>query len=477
MKKILVVLMCIVFLQSCKVANSIDEYQKLKTIEETEDYGPLGDFLKTLPKTEEENAQSPYNELTAFITGRNQILSSNYKEGFETLARFVFTYPSSYYESEASYLLGQALIYMVENDPLYIENFYTNLLSEGIVEGEENNDDSVTDLGTSLKNIYSQLGIIVKDGKYSFNGYTFDRILQDEESAFPLKDFAYYFSIRHRFSSIEKEEDKGKFITNINYLKRFSDRYRTSVLQESLLNNKSYFPDVLPFDLTANEKKNYNDTVETVKKRISAIKAVFEEEYYVIGNGVIIRDRIPAITPGKEKELYRLYNYDFVTVLNKTNVYNAKEREREDWALVRYDTYYGPIVGWSYLRYMTNNIQNMEDVFDNYKSAMNSYKNYDYLKASDFFSYILNNPQTNYFTDKSVYFLWKVNNKIGELVSSKNNPYYKYVLDYPKYFYYNTNNNVLQSSTLLYNYLIKILPTNPYRFVISGDSEAEYSVD
>ena len=150
MKKILVVLMCIVFLQSCKVANSIDEYQKLKTIEETEDYGPLGDFLKTLPKTEEENAQSPYNELTAFITGRNQILSSNYKEGFETLARFVFTYPSSYYESEASYLLGQALIYMVENDPLYIENFYTNLLSEGIVEGEENNDDSVTDLGTSL---------------------------------------------------------------------------------------------------------------------------------------------------------------------------------------------------------------------------------------------------------------------------------------------------------------------------------------
>ena len=199
--------------------------------------------------------------------------------------------------------------------------------------------------------------------------------------------------------------------------------------------------------------------------------------YYVIGNGIIIRDRIPAVTPGREKELYKLYNYDFVTVLNKTNVYNAKEREREDWALVRYDTYYGPIVGWSYLRYMTNNIQNMEDVFDNYKSAMNSYKNYDYLKASDFFSYILNNPQTNYFTDKSVYFLWKVDNKIGELVSSKANPYYNYVLDYPKYFYYNTNNNVLQSSTLLYNYLIKILPTNPYRFVISGDSEAEYSVD
>ena len=472
MKKILIILMSVILFQSCKVANSINEYQKLKTIEDTEDYGPLGNFLKTLPKNEEENTQSPYNELTAFIKGRNQILSSNYKEGFETLARFLFTYPSSYYESEASYLLGQALIYMVENEPSYIEEFYTQLLSEGIVEGEENNDDeTVVNLENSLKNIYSQLGIIVKDGKYSFNGYTFDRILQDEESAFPLKDFAYYFSIRHRFSNIETEDDKAKFITNITYLRRFSDRYRTSVLQESLLNNKSYFPDVLQFTLTASEKKNYDETIKAVKERINSIKAIYEEEYYVIGNGIIIRDRIPAVTPGREKELYKLYNYDFVTVLNKTNVYNAKEREREDWALVRYDTYYGPIVGWSYLRYMTNNVQNMEDVFDNYKSAMNSYKNYDYLKASDFFSYILNNPQTNYFTDKSVYFLWKVNNKIGD------NPYYKYVLDYPKYFYYNTNNNVLQSSTLLYNYLIKIMPTNPYRFVISGDSETEYSVD
>ena len=473
----IIILISVIILNSCKMANSLNEYQKLKTIENTDDYEPLGSFLKTLPKTEEENAQSPYNELTTFITGRNQILSSNYKEGFETLARFLFTYPSSYYESEASYLLGQALIYMVENDPSYIEQFYTQLLSEGIVEGEENNDDAVTNLNASLKNIYNQMGIVVKDGQYSFNGYTFDRILQDEESAFPLKDFAYYFSIRHRFSKIENENDKARFITNITYLRRFSDRYRTSVLQENILNNKSYFPDDLPFTLTANENKNYQDTIKTVTKRINDIKPVFEEEYYVLGNGIVIRDRIPALNNNTEKELYKLYNYDFVTVLNKTNVYNSREREREDWALVKYDTYYGPIIGWSYLKYMTNNIQGMSDIFENYKSAMNSYKNYDYLKSSDFFSYILNDPQTNYFTDKSVYFLWKVNNKIGELVSSKSNPYYKYVLDYPKYFYYNTNNNVLQSSTLLYNYLVKILPNNPYRFVISGDSEAEYSVD
>ncbi|WP_295154509.1 hypothetical protein [uncultured Brachyspira sp.] len=478
-KKLLgiIILICIMIFNSCKAVNSINDYKKLKSIQKTEDYGPLGNFLKTLPKTEEEDSQSPYNELRTFITGRNQILSSNYKEGFETLARFLFTYPSSYYESEASYLFGQALIYMVENEPLYIEEFYTRLLSEGIIEGEENNDDAVMNLNDSLKKIYSQMGITVKDGKYSFNGYTFDRILQDEESVFPLKDFAYYFSIRHRFSEIKDENDKAKFNTNITYLKRFSDRYRTSVLQENILNNQSYFPDNLPFTLNANENKNYQDTIKTVQKRIEDMMPLFEEEYYIIGNGIIIRDRIPAINQGTEKELHKLYNYDFVTVLNKTNVYNSKEREREDWALVKYDTYYGPIIGWSYLRYMTNNIEGMADIFENYKSAMNSYKNYDYLKSSDFFSYILNNNQTNYFTDKSVYFLWKVNNKIGELVSSKSNPYYKYVLDYPKYFYYNTNNNVLQSSTLLYNYLVKILPNNPYRFVISGDSEAEYSVD
>ena len=53
MKKILIILMSVILFQSCKVANSINEYQKLKTIEDTEDYGPLGNFLKTLPKTEE----------------------------------------------------------------------------------------------------------------------------------------------------------------------------------------------------------------------------------------------------------------------------------------------------------------------------------------------------------------------------------------------------------------------------------------
>ena len=230
------------------------------------------------------------------------------------------------------------------------------------------------------------------------------------------------------------------------------------------------------FELSQREKTDYDNTVKTVRERIEKIKPAFEEDYYIIGNGIIIRDRIPAIE-GRENELFKLNNYDFVKVLNKTNVYNARDREREDWALVRYDTYYGPIIGWSYLRYMTNNFNNIEEVFESYKSAMNNYKNYDYLKSADYFSYVLSQAETNYFTDKSVYFLWKVNNKIGELVSSKNNPYYDYVLNYPKYFYYNTNNSTLHSSTLLYNYLIKIMPSNPYRFVISGDSEAEYSVD
>ena len=462
---------------SCKVKDSIDEMQKLRTIEKTEDYGALSDFLRALPKNQQENAQTPYNEINTFLKGRNEILSSNYKDGFETLARFLFTYPSSYYESEASYLLGQALIFMIENNPLYVEEFYKKLITEGIVEGEENSEESnATNQSNALKNIYNQMGIIERKGVYSFNGYVFDRIVQDSESVFPLKDFAYYFSIRHRFKNINSKEDKESFITNVNYLRRFSDRYRTSVLQENILNNKSYFPESLPFELNAREKADYDNTIKTVRERIEKIKPAFEEDYYIIGNGIIIRDRIPAIE-GRENELFKLYNYDFVKVLNKTNVYNARDREREDWALVRYDTYYGPIIGWSYLRYMTNDFNNIEEVFESYKSAMNNYKNYDYLKSADYFSYVLSQSETNYFTDKSVYFLWRVNNKIGELVSSKNNPYYDYVLNYPKYFYYNTNNSTLHSSTLLYNYLIKIMPSNPYRFTISGDSEAEYSVD
>ena len=475
-KTLLIISILIMLFSNCKFKDSIEEYKKLKTIEKEEYNEPLSNFLKKLPKIEEENSQSPYNELTTFLKGRNQILSSNYKDGFETLARFLFTYPSSYYESEASYLLGQSLIYMLSNNPLYIKEFYTKLISEGIVDNGENSYNIVTDINDSLENIYRQIGIVVKDGKYYFNGYIFDRILNDEESIFPLKDFAYYFSIRHRFSNINTENDKQKFITNINYLKRFSDRYRTSILQDSILNNKSYFPDTLKFQLTEQEIKNYNDIIKTVKDRIENIKAEYEESYYVIGNGVIIRDRIPAISVGKENELYHLYNYDFVTVLKITNIYNAKEREKEDWALVKYDTYYGPIIGWSYLRYMTNHIEN-ENIFSNFKSAMNSYKNYDYLKASEFYSYILNQSKTNYFTYKSVYFLWKANNKIGELVSYKNTVYYNYVLNYPKYFYYNTNTSALQSSTLLYNYLVKVVPNSSYRFVISGNSEAEYSLD
>ena len=473
---LIIILFVILFLISCKVKDSIDEMQKLRSIEKTEDYGALSDFLKSLPRTQDENAQTPYNEINTFLKGRNEILSSNYKDGFETLARFLFTYPSSYYESEASYLLGQALIFMIENNPLYVEEFYKKLITEGIVEGEENSEVDATNQSNALNNIYNQMGIIERNGAYSFNGYVFDRIVQDSESVFPLKDFAYYFSVRHRFKNINSREDKGSFITNVNYLRRFSDRYRTSVLQESILNNKSYFPESLPFELNQREKKDYDNTIKIVRERIEKIKTNVEKDYYIIGNGIVIRDRIPAID-GRENELFKLYNYDFVKVLNKTNVYNSRDREREDWALVRYDTYYGPIIGWSYLRYMTNNFQNMEEIFESYKSAMNNYKNYDYLKSADYFSYVLSQSETNYFTDKSVYFLWRVNNKIGELVSSKNNPYYDYVLNYPKYFYYNTNNSTLHSSTLLYNYLIKIMPSNPYRFTISGDSEAEYSVD
>lgn len=466
---ILIAILSIFIFVSCK------DKVKVKGVEAGEDYNNLNTFLRSLPRAQIEKAQSPYNEMTTFLKGRDEIAAGKYKEGFETLARFLYTYPSSYYESEATYLLGEAVIYMVKSNPGYISEFYSKLNKEGIVEGESDEKDMQPE-NFSLKEIYNKLGIRESEGSYYFNGAPFSRIVRDTENTFPLKDFAYYFSIENRFSVIESPEDKEAFITNVRLISQFSDRYRTSVLQEAILNNKSYFPSTLPFSLTVKEKKSYDDTIRTVENRIEDIRPETEKSVYVIGNGIIVRDRIPAISTNTEKELYKLYNYDFVTILKETNVYNRKARENENWVLVRYDTYYGPIIGWSYAQYMTNDSSN-NDVFSNYKIAMTSYNNYDYLKASDFFSYILSYPETNYFTDKSAYFLWKVNNKIGELVSSKDSTYYKYVLSYPKYFYYNTNSSVLQSSTLLYNYLIKIMPESPYRFVISSDSDTEYNVD
>ena len=89
---LIIISFVIMFVLSCRVKDSIDEIQKLRTIEKTEDYGALSDFLKSLPKNQQENAQTPYNEINTFLKGRNEILASNYKEGFETLARFLFTY-------------------------------------------------------------------------------------------------------------------------------------------------------------------------------------------------------------------------------------------------------------------------------------------------------------------------------------------------------------------------------------------------
>ena len=59
---LIIISFVIMFILSCKVKDSIDEMQKLRTIEKTEDYGALSDFLKSLPKNQQENAQTPYNE-------------------------------------------------------------------------------------------------------------------------------------------------------------------------------------------------------------------------------------------------------------------------------------------------------------------------------------------------------------------------------------------------------------------------------
>ena len=478
MKKTIIIIFQLIFITilSCSEKDTTGQIQN-SILDADESSNILKDFLKSLPKDEAKSSRSPGTELSMFLKGRDAVMSKNYREGFESLAEFLYLYPSSYYESEAAYLLGKSVIYMLGSDPLYIKEFYLNLSKQtSEYDTEEFSNDST--LGNfSIDDIYNQLGITVSDEEdLSFNGAPFSRIVNEDDSIFLLKDFAYYYSIRHRFSKIETENDKERFNTNVMLMQALSDRYRTSVLQSVLFNDKSYFPDTLPFTLDRSEKKDYNEMYDTVGDRIDKIKPEKREYAYVNGNGIIVRDRMALLKAGTEKKLITLNNYNFVTILRSEDVYNTRKREDENWVLVEYDTFYGPLVGWAYGKYFTNDTA-LTDVFSDFRDAMKLYDSYYYIEASHIFSSILSLKSTNYFTDKSAYFLWRVNNKIGELVSLKNNVYYDYVCLYPKYFYYNTNTSVLHSSTLLYNYIIKIMPDSPYKFRISGDSETVYNID
>lgn len=437
-------------------------------------YNNLNTLLRTLPNKDDKNSESSYVEINSFLLGRDAVMSKRYKEGFDILASFLDIYPSSFYEPEASYLLGLATINMLESEPSYIETVYKRINEEAKKRSKDSSSDRDTE-EFSMAEVYKNLGITSKDGKLTFNGAPLSRIARDTSSTFLLKDYAYFFSISNRFSKIEGEEDKNKFISNVKLLTQFSDRYRTSHLQEIILTNTEYFPNHLPFNLNRTEYKEYSETIDTVNDRIKDIYPRLNEYAYVIGNGIIIRDRIPTTTSGTEKELYVLNNYEYVKVLNRKTVKNTRTREEDNWLLVEYDTYYGPVIGWSYAQYFTND-NNLSEVFEIFRSAMKEYNQYNYLEASDLYSKVLSYPK-NYFTDKAAYLLWRVNNKIAELVTSKNNEYYDYVVAYPKYFYYNTSTSTLHSSTLLYNYLIKVMPDSQYKFKISSDSDTDYSVE
>lgn len=470
---ILISVFIITTLLSC--SNKKDKIDNV-IIDAAKESNNLKNFLKALPKRESGNSETPYAEISMFLRGRDEVIMKDYASGFETLARFLYTFPSSFHKSEATYLLGQTVIYMLESNPLYIQEFYEILNEESATNANVDDfKDSQPDK-FSIKDVYKQLGIVERDGNLSFNGAPFSRILRDDDSRFLLNDFAYYYSIRHRFSDIKIESDKERFGTNAMLLEALSDRYRTSVLQSILYNNKSYFPDSLPFKLGRGEAGEYNNMKKIVLKRINDIESEYKKPAYVIGNGIVIRDRILAPNAGKEKELTKLQNYNFVTILKSKDIYNRRTRENDNWILVEYDTFYGPLVGWAYGKYFTND-SNLSEIFDTYKNAMTAYDNYYYIEASNLFSGVLSYVGTNYFTDKSAYFLWRLNNKVGDLVTSRDNPYYKYVGEYPKYFYYNTNTSILHSSTLLYNYLTRIMPDSPYKFRISGDSETVYNTD
>jgi len=476
MKKLILLSLIFINILSCSEKDTFGKIEN-SIVDADESSKNLKYFLKNLPREESKSSKTPYIELSMFIKGRNAVTSKNYREGFESLAEFLYLFPSSYYESEATYLLGQSVIYMLSSDPLYIKEFYVNLNNQiSADESEEFSDDSK--LGNfSIDDIYNQLGIVVSDeGDLSFNGAPFSRIVNEDDSIFLLKDFAYYYSIRHRFSKIETENDKDRFNTNVMLVKALSDRYRTSVLQSILFNDKSYFPSNLPFTLNRDEKNYYRKMNNILTKRIDDMTPDQRVTAYVNGNGIIVRDRMVLPKAGTEKKLTTLNNYNFVTILKSRDVYNTRAREEQNWILVEYDTFYGPLVGWAYGKYFTNDTA-VTDVFSDFRDAMKLYDSYYYIEASNIFSSILSLENTSYFTDKSAYFLWRVNNKIGELVSLQNNIYYDYVRSYPKYFYYNTDSSVLHSSTLLYNYIIKTMPDSAYKFRISGDSETVYSID
>lgn len=427
--------------------------------------------MKNLPKKEDPQSLNAYNELISFIDAKDAFNSQNYKKAFKSFVRLLNEYSPSTFESEALYMLGQTIPVIISEDPSFIIASYKELYEDKKTQGENGDKEGKEDSEFLLENIYSFLGISEKkDGSLAYNGAPLRRIVNDETVTIIPKDKAYYFSVKDRFSKIETEEDKNKFKANIRNLSIFSDMYLTSELQKVILENTDYFPKNLPFELDAKEKENYNAMLKKIKERSDIIKEEINEKAYVNANRVRMRDRVVKNVNEEDKTILYLNNYDTVEVIRRFSVKAPSKKEPEDWIVVRYNTPYGSVVGISYAKYFSSISDIDKNVYETFTNALSAYHQHKYLQAAALFSATLNFG-TNYYTDKACYFLWRVNNNIGECVSSRGTDFFEYVKKYPKYFIYDEEVSGFRSSTLLYSYLVKTIPTSPYKYLISSKSD------
>ncbi len=435
-----------------------------KKNEETEEDGETLIYLKNLVKEEDASALGAYNELNYFLQARDDFYEQRYKSSFNALLKVLYYYSPSSYEAEALYLIGQIIPIIIKEEPTYIQESYENIYSQ-----MTNNSQSDEEL--SIENFYSFLGLEYKDNKFKYNGEPLKRILDDESVSLIPKDDIYYYLSKQRYQKIEDEDDKNNFLLNIHRLSFLSDMYRTSDIQKFIFDNENYFPKNLPFKLSYNENKKYNDLVKKLEERVENITPEINEKSYVTGDKVRIRDRVPKSSIDDGPTLYYLNNYDTVEVLRRFKRKQKGKSEEDEWLLIKYDSPYGEIIGFSYAKYFEDANKIDEKLYNIFSTAVTNYYSHKYIDAANGFSYVLSQDSTNYFTDKACYLLWKVNNAIGPLVTSKQTLYYDYAKKHPNYFMYDEDKGILKSSMLLYSYLVSIMPDSTLKFKISGESD------
>ncbi len=463
-----------------------------------EESGTLA-YLKTVPKEINETEFTASNELDILLKARDDYFDGNYEDCLLATLKALYYYVPSTYETEVLYLLGRVVPYILEENPFYIEECFNHIKEQfDLLE--------IPSEDFTIENFYSFIGLEERsDGSLKYNKAPLIRILEEDSSALIPKDDLYYEIRKNDFQTVRGADDKQRFMLNINRLSFFSELYRTSDKQAILLDNNNYFPKELPFTLDAEQRERYSSLLKRITERTEAITPEISQQAYVIGDRVRIRDRIRTSIMDDTITLHHLNDYDSVEVLRKFDVKLRGRSDPEAWVLVKYNSVYGDIVGFSLARYFRNidgsdyNIKLTDEeaktsdddtkddesetlelaydysidpeVYMHFTEALENYRNHNYIEAADGFAFVLDQETTNYFTDKSLYLLWRVNNRIASLITSQSDKYYQYAKKYPNYFVYNPKDETLSSSILLYSYLINIVPDSKLKFKMSGEAD------